>query len=85
MLLAYFMHYMYAINSNIRKYFLARLGIDVAFRAGERLYLAEGGATSYKFNEMQIRTLCQKSGLKVVKYWANDKSAAVLLKTRLKV
>ncbi|XP_078571499.1 histidine N-alpha-methyltransferase-like [Branchiostoma floridae x Branchiostoma japonicum] len=49
-----------------------KIGLDIDFEDGEKIYFYEGPNTSCKWNLRQLRRLAEKSGFAVDEHWTND-------------
>ncbi|XP_035688210.1 histidine N-alpha-methyltransferase-like [Branchiostoma floridae] len=49
-----------------------KIGLDIDFEDGEKIYFYEGPNTSCKWNLKQLRRLAEKSSFAVDEHWTND-------------
>ncbi|KAI8480294.1 hypothetical protein Bbelb_419970 [Branchiostoma belcheri] len=59
-------------SSGKQRVHFGKLGLDVDFQDGERIYFYDGPNTSCKWNLKQLRRLAERSGFAVDACWAND-------------
>ncbi|XP_035677909.1 histidine N-alpha-methyltransferase-like [Branchiostoma floridae] len=59
-------------SSGKQRVHFGKLGLDIDFEDGERVYFCEGPNTSSKWNLGQLRRLAERSGFAVEAHWTND-------------
>ncbi|XP_066283667.1 histidine N-alpha-methyltransferase-like [Branchiostoma lanceolatum] len=69
----------YLKNTAMQRVHLRKLGLDIDFPAGERLYLSDGPNYSCKFSEHQARRLAEKSNFAVEGLFANQEAKFCLV------
>ncbi|XP_078679543.1 histidine N-alpha-methyltransferase-like [Branchiostoma floridae x Branchiostoma belcheri] len=69
----------YLQNTAVQSVHLRKLGLDIDFPAGDKLYLSDGPNYSCKFSQHQARRLAEKSNFAVEGLWANENAKFCLV------